>query len=86
MMPHRHKVVIAGNHGKAVDISFLDADARTPIGRRFRVKDQECLVRTVAKMGDDAERTRHALACWGQGSICVDLSPELCRFFGILHP
>jgi hypothetical protein len=67
-----------------VDICFLVADARTPIGRRSRVKDRECLVRMVAKMGGDAEHTWHALACWGQGSTCVDLSPEQCRFFRIL--
>jgi hypothetical protein len=63
---------------------LLAEDASTPIGRSITVKDLEALVRIIDKMRGSGAQARTSVYNWGQGSVWVELSPEQCRYFGII--
>ena len=64
-------------------ISFLAEDAKTPIGKPFRVRDINALLRIVAKLNFDETRVRTTILNWGQGSEWIDPTPAQCKFLGI---
>ncbi len=63
--------------------NVLAADARTVLVRSRRVRDQETLLRIVAKVGGDPALAAGDIRRWSRGAVWIDLSSAQCRYFGI---
>jgi hypothetical protein len=47
------------------------------------VRDQEMLLRIVAKLHGDVAEVEENIRRWGRGNVWIDPSPEQCKALGI---
>jgi hypothetical protein len=61
---------------------ILAADARTVLLGYRSVRDQEMLLRIVAKLHGDVAEVEENIRRWGRGSVWIDPSAEQCKSAG----
>jgi hypothetical protein len=62
---------------------IIGEDCRTVLLSSCSVRDEETLLRIVAKLHGDVAEVEHDIRRWGRGSVWIDPSPAQCRALGI---
>lgn len=58
------------------ELSFLESDCKTVIGRRFDVPTDQELFALAERGGADLENLRQSIACWNKGSAWLNLTEQ----------
>ena len=61
------------------DLSFLESDCKTLIGRRFDVPTDQELFALAERGGADLEDLRQSIARWNKGSAWLNLTEQQYR-------
>jgi hypothetical protein len=64
---------------------ILAADCKTVMVRYRRVRDQDTLLRIIAKLGGSVADAEEDIRRWNRGSVWIDLNDGQRKFFGITH-
>ena len=61
------------------DLSFLESDCKTVIGRRFDVLNDQELFALAERGGADLQEVRQSIARWNKGSAWLNLTEQQYR-------
>ena len=62
---------------------IMGEDCKTVLLGYRKVRDQEALLRIVAKLHGAVAEVETNIQRWGQGSVWIEPSPEQCKALGI---
>jgi hypothetical protein len=62
---------------------IVGEDCRTLLVGYRKVKDEETLLRIIARLTGDVAEAKSKIDYCSRGSVWIDLSEAQCRFFGI---
>ena len=77
--PRLHRVLMNFQQHNAWDLSFLEGDCKTVIGRRFDVSTDEQLFALAERGGADLKELRESIARWNKGSAWLNLTEQQYR-------
>ena len=77
--PRPHRVLMNFQQHNVWDLSFLESDCKTVIGRRFDVPTDEELFALAERGGADLEELRQSIARWNKGSAWLNLTEQQYR-------
>ena len=61
------------------DLSFLESDCKTVLGRRFDVPTDQELLALAERGGADLQELRKSIARWNKGSAGLNLTEQQYR-------
>ena len=70
-------------HRDGWSLHILAEDCKTVLLGYRSVRDQETLLRIIAKLHGDVAEAENNIRRWGRGSIWIDPSPAQCKALGI---